>query len=334
MVGDYFADFGEGDDCLERFVASLPEQECVHEPGLMLSYSNAGFNVAGRVLEAVCGKPFHEVLAEELFVPLGLRSTTVLSTEMLRFRYAVGHTARIATPPVLMYRSSVPAGGRTSATAADVLRFARLHIEKGRAADGSVVVSEEAVEAMRTPSLPLHGIYDNCHVGLGWMVWDWGAETCLFHTGGTIGQLAFLDVLPDRPFAVCLLTNADTGGLLWKDLGPWIFETFAGTGMPSLPAPPAAPPSLELERYAGSYEHVRQRFDVEARDDHLHVTIASAGLHGIDGSTSEVEARPIDERRFRASVDGADMIVTFLEPDGEGRPRFLHLGSRAAARKR
>lgn len=335
IVGDYHADFGEGDDCLELFVASLKDQEQVHEPGLMLSYSDAGFELAGRVIEAVCGKPYDDVFSEELLGPLGLHATTVVPAEMLRFRYAVGHSTK-ALPPVvpsvvLYHRSTVPAGGRTSATAADVLRFARMHIEKGRAPNGSQVVSEAAAEAMRTPTLPLHGIFENSHVGLGWLMWDWGGEHCLFHTGGTINQLSWLFVLPDRPFAVCLLTNSNTGGFLWRELGPWIFKTFAGIEMPRVPKPAAVPPPIDVQRYVGSYERLTQRFDIEANDEHLRATITtSSELHE---STIGVDLWPIDERRFHAVVDNAEMVMTFLEPDSEGRPRYLHFGSRAAARR-
>ncbi len=335
IVGDHHADFGEGDDCLERYVASLPEQEHVHEPGRMLSYSNGGFEVAGRVIEAVCGKPFDEVFARELLEPLGLRRTTVVPTEMLRYRYAVGHRvqgpAPAVAPTVLMYRSTVPAGGRTSGTASDVLRFARVHIDRGRTPSGAVVLSEDGIEAMRTPTLPLHG-YEGCSVGLGWLVWDWAGERCLFHTGGTINQLSWVCVLPDRPFAVCLLTNADTGGHLWRDLSRWIFAELAGVEVPRPPKPSPAPPAIDLERYAGSYARLTQRFEIAARGDHLHATIVTEGLLRGD-STMELDLRRIDERRFHADVgDDTEMIMTFLEPDAAGRPGYVHFASRATPR--
>lgn len=334
IVGDYHADFGEGDDCLERYVASLKDEEIVHEQGRMLSYSNAGFELVGRVIEAVAGKPFDSVFQEELLAPLGLRATTVDPRVMLRFRYAVGHSAA-TTPPtvppeVLMFRSTVPAGGRTSATAADVLRFARMHIDNGRAPNGSVVLSEAGVKAMRTPSLQLHG-YERCAIGLGWLVWDWDGELCVFHTGGTINQLSWVCVLPERRFAVCLLTNSDTGGALWMELGRWIFRTFAGVEMPNLPKAPAVPPAIDLGLYAGSYARKTQQIDVDAKDDHLHVKIATESLLR-GSSTAELEFRPIDEQRFHTSVNDMDLVLTFLEPDGDGRPRYLHFGSRAAAR--
>jgi hypothetical protein len=154
----------------------------------------------------------------------------------------------------------------------------------------------------------------------------------VFHTGGTINQLAWVCVLPERRFAVCLLTNSDTGGALWLELGRWIFKTFAGVEMPKLPKPAAEPLTVDLASYAGSYERKTQRLDIEARDDHLHATIATESL--LRGSSSmELDLRPIDEQRFHTCVNDMDLVMTFLEPDEEGRPRYLHFASRAAARK-
>src|SRR5207302_738291 len=75
------------------------------------------------------------------------------------------------------------------------------------------------------------------HVGLSWMVDHWGNERVIGHGGGTVGQLAFLQVLPERRFAVCLLTNSGTGGLLWRDVGGWLFEELAGVSMLRVPRP-------------------------------------------------------------------------------------------------
>jgi hypothetical protein len=205
-----------------------------------------------------------------------------------------------------------------------------MHIAGGRAPDGSAFLSDAAVQAMRTPSFDLHA-YEGCRIGLGWIAWDWDGEPCIFHTGGTIFQLSWICVLPERPFAVCLLTNADTGGQLWSELGRWLFRTFADVEIPRFPAPPATPPAIDLELYAGSYRRTTQQLDVEARGDHLHVTIATESLFRGE-TTTELDLRPIDERRFHASVNDMDVVLTFLEPDAAGRPGYLHFASRAAVR--
>ena len=47
----FIVDTGEGDDALARYVAKLPELELIGPPGGRASYSQAGYNLAGRIVE-------------------------------------------------------------------------------------------------------------------------------------------------------------------------------------------------------------------------------------------------------------------------------------------
>ena len=89
--GDHFADFGRGDDCLERYVESCSSLEQTHPLGATMSYCNTGFSVLGRVIEVVTGKVWDAVMRERLFEPLGLEHTSTLPEEAIMHRAAVGH---------------------------------------------------------------------------------------------------------------------------------------------------------------------------------------------------------------------------------------------------
>jgi N-acyl-D-amino-acid deacylase len=43
------------------------------DPGAAYAYSNFGYCVLGRVIEAVSGKPYHELVSHEILAPLGIR---------------------------------------------------------------------------------------------------------------------------------------------------------------------------------------------------------------------------------------------------------------------
>ena len=45
---------------------------------------------------------------------------------------------------------------------------------------------------------------------------EWDGHRVIGHGGGTIGQLSFLQAVPDEDLVVALLTNSMTGGLLWR----------------------------------------------------------------------------------------------------------------------
>jgi CubicO group peptidase (beta-lactamase class C family) len=338
IVGDYFADHGPGDDCIERYVACLKDFDPVHPPGLMYSYCNAGFTVAGRVIERLTGGPFEEAFDSRLRKPLGLAGTTLLPGEMLTFRYAVGHVRRPGDGPLepvptafMLPKSSIAAGSRTSATAADVLRFLRMHLDGGTGPDGTRVLSAENVRRMQQPGAAFPST-PGTRVGLGWGTTSWGGERVLHHNGGTVGQLAFLYALPDRPFAICLLTNSDTGNRLWRDLARWLFRRAAGVEMPSPPGPAAPPPDLDLGRYTGTYERLSHRFEVARDGSELIATLTMSSSRGDGEQVERLVLRPVDETTFVTVIDEYPQVVAFLEPDDKGRPGYLHFGGRAAPR--
>jgi CubicO group peptidase (beta-lactamase class C family) len=60
-----------GDETLARFVASLSTNMQLAPPGAAWSYNNAGFGVAGRVIEVVTGKTFSDAVNDRVFQTAG-----------------------------------------------------------------------------------------------------------------------------------------------------------------------------------------------------------------------------------------------------------------------
>src|SRR6266496_3776175 len=65
-------DTGEGDDALATYVAKLPELALIAAPGTRASYSQAGFNLAGRIVEKVTALTFEHAVASLVLEPLRL----------------------------------------------------------------------------------------------------------------------------------------------------------------------------------------------------------------------------------------------------------------------
>lgn len=340
IQGDHFEDFGRGDDAVERYVGSLSQIGLIHRPGQMWSYCNSGFVLAGRVAEQVTGQPYHQLLAERICAPLGLRRTTVLAEEMLAGRCAVGHVAgpdgtpRVP-PVVIMAMAQSPAGSRTVATAAELAAFARMHLAGGTARDGTRLLSEASVRAMQEIQGPRPRASDAALTqGLGWLMSDWSGVRVIGHGGGTIGQLSFLEAVPTRDLVVVLLTNSGTGGALWRDLSRWLFQELAGVRTPRVPRPAEPPPDLPLENYTGTYERLGLRHDVAMEDGQLMVRETFSGpLADLAGEGEPpLRLRPVDSETFFTAAESGEALVNFAE-FSDGRPGYVHLGGRAARRR-
>jgi CubicO group peptidase (beta-lactamase class C family) len=303
LDGDIFTDTGRGGDCVQRYVDDLlPDAAQIFGVGAAYSYCNSGFVLLGRIIEVLDGREWDASLRQRLIEPLGLTQTVTLPEEALLRRAAVGHRDRPhEDEPVTTWglaRACGPAGLIT-ASAADVVSFARMHLADGLADDGTRVVSAAAAISMRQPLVQIPGRpADVSEVGLSWRLSDWGGRRIYGHDGGTIGQNAFLRVDPQARLVVCLLTNASDGRELYKRVFSEIFESYGGVRVPdqSGPAQGVALAESDLARLAGRYERAGARMDFSVRDGHLHCVLTETGpLAEIDDSEpQQLDLYPAD----------------------------------------
>jgi dipeptidyl aminopeptidase/acylaminoacyl peptidase/CubicO group peptidase (beta-lactamase class C family) len=336
--GDVFTDTGRGDDCLEKYVDVLGEAGQNHPLGATWSYCNSGYALLGRVIEKVTDQTWDQAMRERLFSPLGLDHTVTLPEEALLFAAAAGHDERdgeLAPAASWQLPRSIGPAGLVTSTVADVLAFARLHLTGGLAPDGTRLLSEESAAAMAAhqADLPDKLILGDSW-GLGWIRFGWDGERLIGHDGNTIGQAAFLRVLPGGRFAVALLTNGGHTRDLYEDLYREIFAEVAGVEMPEPFAPPVEPVEVDVAPYVGRYERTSVVMEVESGPEGplLRTTITGPLAELVPDPVDEYPLVPVGPALFAVKPPEAETWapVTFYElATGE---RYLHFGVRATPR--
>ena len=229
----FITDTGEGDDALARYVAQLPELELIGPPGARASYSQAGFNLIGRIIEKVTGLTYERAIASLLFEPLGLAHSFYLASDLLSRRFAVGHNpgengALAVARLRKRWRGDNPGGGLES-SAGDLLRWARFHLGDGRADNGDSVLPAEVLHLMKEPTVELRGSSLGDAFGISWFLRDVDGVRTVGHGGSTNGQFAELLTVPERNFAVVSLSNAGPDGIPFNQaVVRWALEHFLG----------------------------------------------------------------------------------------------------------
>jgi hypothetical protein len=170
--------------------------------------------------------------------------------------------------------------------------------------------------------------------GLGWILFDWDGLKLIGHDGGTLGQQAYLRIVPEENFAVALLTNCLTSAPLYKALFDEIFSTKFGVHLPKLPAAVESH-DLDLTNLTGVYQRENVRIEIDVSGDDPVVSIEMSGI--LAGMLPPVEKDPlkvVDDKilLWNNPVNGEDTAVVFFDFDDSGRPRYLHTGGRAAPR--
>jgi dipeptidyl aminopeptidase/acylaminoacyl peptidase/CubicO group peptidase (beta-lactamase class C family) len=339
--GDVFTDTGRGEDALERYVAALADVAQTSPLGAVFSYCNSGFVLAGRVVEVLTGRTWDAALRERLIAPLGLTHTSTLPEEALLHRAALGHVApgpgaEPQPAATWMLPWSLGPAGLVNATARDVTAFATLHLRGGLAPDGTRLLSAASAAAMQAEQAQLPDRFSlGDSWGLGWIRHVWGGELVYGHDGGTIGQGAFLRVLPEHGLAIALLTNGGNVRDLYDGLFRELVPELAGVRLPDPLEPPAEPPPVDLSRHVGSYGRSSVRTEVFERDGHLVMreTVSGAAAEATGQPVQEDELVPVADGLFATRTPGTTgwTAVTFHSlPDGT---QYLHTGGRANPRR-
>lgn len=338
--GDIFTDTGRGADAIEKYVATLTDLPQLFAPGETFSYNNTGFVVLGRLIEVLRGKPYDEVLVERIAQPLGLQRVSPSPYEAIRHRAATGHVAGEdggleAAASWALARSNAPAGSMLAMTPTDLLGFVRMHLDGGVAPDGTRVLSAESVRAMQTREVDLPrlaGMGDAW--GLGWELFDSAQGTVVAHDGGTIGQAAFLRVVPEAGIAIAMLTNGGDFFGLFNDAVAELLTRLTGIELPARPTPPTNPERVDVSRYLGRYADTiyditvsqdadgKVWLDREPKDIHAEIgekPIRFELVHFADDSLITVEA-------YR----GVHVVFAFIgsvtSPSGADQAKYVHYG--------
>jgi len=328
-LGDCFADFGNGDDALERYVAAMAELEQITPLGEIWHYSNSSFALLGRLIEVVTGKSYEEATRDLLFRPLGMTRSCFSAGEAITHRVAIGHVIVDEKPtvarPWAFPRAATPVGGVVS-TANDLMRYARFHLGDGTTPDGARLLSRASLDLMRTP---LADADLDRKVGVSWFVRTVGGVRLQYHGGVAIGQQGVLMLAPDRGEAVTVQTNSARGGLLHQDVTTWWQRQRLAINVPE-------PVYIELDRTR--YTEYADRYLAELSDAELELSGTGLVYRSFSHNRLGVQPKPPDPPPSRVAftsdarftlLDGPlkDTRGEFLRgPDG--RVRFMRVGGR------
>lgn len=338
FYGDRFDDYGPGDDALAKAIATFGELRQLTAPGELWTYCNTGFQAAGAIIEQILGMPVEQAIRERIFVPLGLDRCFFFAHEVITYAAAIGHNQlpgkelEIARPYQLP--RCMHAAGAIISTPGDLLRFAAFHLGDGTV-DGKVLLSRESLMAMQTPQVEAGSFAD--HYGLGWALRTISGTRVVGHGGSTNGFRAQLTLVPEKRFAIAMLTNGNHGAAANSAIERWALAHYAGLAEETPPA--ISLPPAQLERFVGVYEQPLSTITVTRNGEGLRIEVVSRNpFNGEEVRMPPEEALPIGERRFRVSEGESEgSTIDFIcadSGDGDGdRPRFIRLHGRLADRK-
>jgi CubicO group peptidase (beta-lactamase class C family) len=344
--GDYFEDTGLGDDAVTRYVETLAGIDQVYPLGEQASYNNAAVVLAGRVIEQVTGTTYEEAIQQLLLDPLGLENTFAFMADIMTRRFVVGHTHHkdgtiTVARPWPMPRSMTPAGGWSSSVR-DQLAWARFHLGDGRGKDGQQVLSRASLDRMKEETFNLGGSAIGDAVGISWLLKDIDGVRMVGHGGSTNGQRAAFQMVPERNFAVVVLTNSvPNGAQLHGAVVKWALERYLGVVQKQ--PEPITLSEEELIGYTGVYESIAAIVRLSLEDGKLMVQV-SPSPRALERNRERGNEDPEEEPPFPIALLADDRYMVtdgpakgqrgFFTRDDDGAINGINLGARLATRQR
>lgn len=298
---------------------ALAARPLLADPGLLWSYSNAGYALLGAALERVAPRtPYPQLLQERLLIPLQLAHTTADLGRALAGDTACGHLGRGPAALALDVRQdlefgaagatwTIPAGGLLG-SAADQVALVLGLLDPARSP-----LSPAARAALLAPG-PLTHERPGERYAPGLRVQRLSDGTPLYrHSGHTGDFTADLSFAPDRGFVLVVLSNT----------GDPLRAVLAAAHHDLLGEPARAPaPALPLDRYAGTYAVPGWTSAI---------TIAGGTLTAPDLGLAAAPLDPLGDHRFRTG--GAPRhLLTFVFLADADRPTHLRTREFIAAR--
>jgi D-alanyl-D-alanine carboxypeptidase len=240
-----------------------------YAPGQHWHYSNTGYDVLGKLLEHLGGKALNRLIAERLFMPLGMTRSHGAIIGDDRLRYAQGYEAADELP----FAFGVPlapaawvdvtfGAGNVASTADDMTRLLRslANAAQGRGGMGLTPALGRAYATHAVPSDAPGMTYGN-----GLMHVASAGRSYLHHTGGMVSFSSSFHV--DTSSGVGAFASSTLSA--YAEYRPRLLTQFAVDALTNAAAgrPLPTPPSLETHlanaaAYAGRYAGPAGSFEV------------------------------------------------------------------------
>ncbi len=331
LFGDWFEDYGVGDDSLRKAIANIHTLRQIAPPGDVWSYCNSGFYIAGALIERLTDQMFETAMCERVLQPLGMTKATFFAHEAITYPTAVGHNLEDGEQNVArrypLMRNANAAGG-IIADVGEMLRFASAHMNRGEI-DGQRVLRPESVAEMQREQTRAAVISD--YYGLAWALRDRDDHRLVGHGGSTNGFRAHLVMVPSRQFAIVILTNGSQGVAAYRRIEDWALEEYCGIKKRK-PERFDLPADL-LERLAGSYEQPLHQITISVQDGGLRLDVVdrNALVDQVKAVPQEPKyAYPISERDFIIDGGPDDGGHVDFVLDESGAPKYFRYHGRVS----
>ncbi len=188
------------------------------KPGSEFHYSNWGYDVLGRLIETIDGRPWPAAVTARILKPVGMTDTSPTITSASRARIAQSYMPLHDDRPYPRHGVLVPAGnlavefaaGSIASTPKDMSLYMQMILNRGEIRGGRIV-SEDSFKLFSTPHIAAPAFGPTAGYGYGIAVDKLDGHVCLRHTGGMVSFMSAIHMDLDAKIGAFASINAQLG---------------------------------------------------------------------------------------------------------------------------
>jgi len=322
---------------LESVLKINPASRIVRwRPGTRMAYSNPGYAVAGYLIEKITGQKFEERIADHLFKPAGMPTSSFHLTKADEASLAKGYRDRTG-PPVPVTPIYLRPAGNLHTSALELGRFVQLLLNWGETAT-DLVIDPEYLSNMEHPRTTLAsdaGLRNGYGSGIASSTIE--GFPMLGHGGGIDGFISNYAYSTSRDVGFVVLLNSTHSDEALDRISK-LAVRYLKAAVDAPAKPKALVADATLRNYEGYYHDASPRNQsaafiqwlltgqsISVADDHLQLTPVfgtAQALTPVSDSLFRFDTDTEASRVFTRDADGR-MIFTGASNYAERRPRWL-----------
>lgn len=310
---------GGPDLSLEAVLRLNPASRVVRwQPGTRMSYSNPGYTVAARIIEKVTGEKFEDRIAERLFAPSGMPTSSFYLTKEDEALLAKGY--RDATGPAVPFTPIyMRPAGNLHTSAQELGNWVHVMLNWGET-ETDLVIDPEYLSNMEHPRTTLAsqaGLRNGYGSGIASSFVE--GFPMLGHGGGIDGFVSSYAYSTSRDVGYVVLLNSTHSQAALRRISQ-LAVRYLKMDVEPPPKPSAEVADATLRRYEGYYHDASPRNQAAAFVEWLLSgrTIRVEGHHLVATPTFGTAAPliPVSDTLFRLEAD-PEATRVFIPGDGD-----------------
>ena len=185
-----------------------------HRPGEHFHYCNLGYDLLGRLIGKLEGRPWSVSVRKRIFEPLGMTSSSAVIDNETRLRTAKSYMPFLDDREYPRHGKLAPAGnmlfenaaGSICSTPGDMARYMQMLLRKGEG-----IVSAESFALFTKPNIEARELSPTAKYGYGIGVDELDGHAILRHTGGMASFMSSIIADLDSGVAAFASINAQLG---------------------------------------------------------------------------------------------------------------------------